>query len=94
MDTRTKAYSLLEDWSQYRNLHYSNKTQFFNAVDIELEKDAVARLAVYLQQALMDDSCPMHELDFRSRTLETHLRILKDQVTFELLRNGGKAIKH
>jgi len=92
MDTRTKAYTLLEDWSQYRNLHYSNKTQFFDAVNIEIEKDAVARLAGYLREALLDDNCPQHELDFRSRTLESHLRILKDQVTFELLRNGGQAL--
>lgn len=90
MDTRTNAYQLLEDWSRYKTLQYSNKTQFFNAVNIEIEKDAVARLAGYLREGLMDDSCPLHELDFRFRTLESHLRILKDQITFELLRNGGK----
>jgi len=88
IDNKTKAYALLEDWSQYKTLHYSNKTHFDKAVDIEIEKDAVARLAGHLRQALMDDSCPEHELDFCTRTLESHLRIFKDQVTFEVLKNG------
>ena len=87
-DNKTKAYALLEDWSQYKTLHYSNKTQFDKAVDIEIEKDAVARLAGYLRQALMDDACPEQELAFCTQSLESHLRIFKDQVTFEVLRNG------
>lgn len=87
-DSRTHAYRLLEDWTQYKTLHYSNKTQFDKAVDIEIEKDAIARLALDLRQALMDDNCPEHELDFCTLSLESHLRILKDQVTFEVLKNG------
>jgi mRNA-degrading endonuclease YafQ of YafQ-DinJ toxin-antitoxin module len=87
---RIKAYTLLEDWAKYKDLHYSEKTQFDKAINIEIKKDAVAQLAGYLQQSLMDDNCPQHEIDYRSHALESHLRIFKDQVTFELLRNGNQ----
>jgi len=90
MDARQKGLELLEDWSQYKSVQYSEKTLFDRAVNIEIEKDAVTRLAGLVQQALMDDNFPTVELDYRNRMMETHLRTFKDQITFELLRNGFK----
>lgn len=92
MDSKSTAYALLEDWASYKKIHYSEKTQFDRAVNIEIEKDAVARLAGLLQRALMDDACSLQELDFRVNAMEHHLRTFKDQITFELLRNGNKSL--
>lgn len=89
MYSKSTAYALLEDWATYKNIHYSEKTQFDKAVDIEIEKEAVSQLASLVQQALMDDACLPQELDYRTRMMEHHLRTFKDQITFELLRNGN-----
>jgi hypothetical protein len=89
MDTTiTKAKKLLAEWSHYKNLHYSQKTKFDYAVDIELEKEACNRLVQFLQEGLLDNSCSESELVFRANLLENHLRIFKDRITFELLKNG------
>lgn len=90
MNSRQKGFELLEDWDKYKSLQYSEKTLFDRAVNIEIEKDAVTRLAGLVQQALMDDNFPEQELDYRNRMMENHLRTFKDQITFELLRNGFK----
>ena len=90
MYNESKAYSLLEEWRQYKDIHYSTKTSFDNAVNLEIEKDAVTRLSSMLREALMDNSCPIVELDFLTRAFETQLRIFKDKIMFELIRNGGK----
>jgi len=90
MNSRQKGMELLEDWEQYKFVQYSEKTLFDRAVNIEIEKDAVTRLAGLVQQALMDDNFPSAELDYRNRMMENHLRTFKDQITFELLRNGFK----
>jgi len=89
--TREDAVALLEDWGNYRKLHYSNKTQFSNAVDIEINKDAVSSLATYLHEALIDANCPEIELDFRARCFESHLRIFKDRIIIEILRSGSSS---
>ena len=60
----------------------------YHAVDIELEKEACNRLVEFLREGLLDSSCPERELKFRVTTLEEHLRIFKDRITFELLKNG------
>jgi hypothetical protein len=88
MDITTKANKLLTEWSHYKNLHYSQKTKFDYAVDIELEKEACNRLVQFLKEGMLDTSCPEAELTFRVRCLEDHLRIFKDRITFELLKNG------
>lgn len=88
MDLTNKANRLLTEWAHYKNLHYSQKTGFDHAVDIELEKEACNRLVEFLREGLLDSSCPERELKFRVTTLEEHLRIFKDRITFELLKNG------
>ena len=83
-----KPHALLNDWRQYKNLHYSQKTRFANAVDIEIEKDAVAecanRLLTILSQGRTNKTL-LSTID----EFETHLKSLKDQITIELLKNGN-----
>ncbi len=88
MDITTKANKLLAEWAHYKNLHYSQKTKFDHAVDIELEKEACNQLVQFLKEGLLDNSCTHRELNFRVTCLEDHLRIFKDRITFELLKNG------
>lgn len=89
MDPRTHATTLLNEWQEYKNIHYSQKTRFSNAVDIEIEKDAVGQLATLVMSGLRSDSVPESEILFRVNTFEHHLRSLKDMLTFELLKNGN-----
>ena len=88
MKITSKAYILLENWAQYKDLHYSRKTQFSNAVDIEIQKDLVAQSAALLYESLISDSCPDEHLLILTNTLAEQLKVFKDQITFELIRNG------
>ena len=38
MDARQKGLELLEDWSQYKSVQYSEKTLFDRAVNIEIKR--------------------------------------------------------
>ena len=89
MDPRTYATTLLKEWQEYKNIHYSQKTRFSNAVDIEIEKDEVRQLATSLILGLESELIPESEILFRVTMLENHLRSLKDMLTFELLKNGN-----
>jgi len=82
-----RASQLLHEWQKYKGIHYSSKTEFPNAIDIELEKDAVARAIGNLQEGLMS-RCSEKELEFHLNTIEHHLRLFKERITYELLRNG------
>ena len=84
MQIKTRAHNLLDDWGHYRELHYSNKTHFANALDIEIEKDTISQLVPQLHEALITgkDLTPVVE------SLALHLRTYKDRITFELLKNG------
>ena len=86
--TTTKARQLQAEWNLYKGLHYSQKTAFGPAVDIEIEKSACSQLVEHLTSGLLNPQCSEDELSFRTRTLEDHLRIFKDRITFEILRNG------
>jgi hypothetical protein len=87
MDLKQRAHRLLTDWTAYKSLHYSTKTEFGNAIDIEIQKDAAAQFAGMLTEALINDANE-RELTFIMTSFEDHLRIFKDQLTFELLKNG------
>jgi len=89
MNLEDKAVTLLNDWQQYKKVHYSAKTQFAAAVDIEIEKEAVAELAKFLLEGLTLSSVDKKELLYRIGIFEEHLRIFKDRLTFELLKNGN-----
>lgn len=86
MDLTVKAYQLLAEWSQYRDLHYSARTQFDKALNIEIEKDALASLARQLNEVLMNDN--QTELLFLVNTFELHFHLYRDQLIFEVLRTG------
>ena len=89
MTLRNKAQELLTEWGKYKHVHYNGSVErFSNVVDIEMEKQAIQHMVEHLQQGMLDDSCPQTELKFRVTALENHLRIFKDQITIELLKNG------
>lgn len=89
MDARTYATTLIGEWQEYKNIHYSQKTRFANAVDIEIEKDAVSQLALSVISGLRSTDISESEIWVRVTMLENHLRALKDMLTFELLKNGN-----
>ena len=88
MDLEHRSIELLKEWNQYKNLHYSNKTNFSNAIDIEVEKDSIAIWATFLLEALTTKGVPEEELRYRIDTFEHLLATHKDRLTFELLKNG------
>lgn len=89
MNTENKARKVLSEWRMYRGIHYSQKTDFGPAVDIEIEKSACQQLAEDVMHELLKPEVSESELSFRTRSLEDHLRIYKDRITFELLKNGN-----
>lgn len=89
MNTENKARELLSEWRLYRGIHYSQKTDFGPAVEIEIEKAACSQFAEDVISELLNPEGTERELDFRTRSLEDHLRIYKDRITFELLKNGN-----
>lgn len=88
----SRALNLLKEWGDYRDIHYSQKTEFSCAVDIEIEKSACVTFAEYLASGLLDPTITESELEFRTKTFENHLRILKDRITFELLKHGSSEL--
>lgn len=89
MRIEDKAATLLNDWQHYKKVHYSVKTKFDAAVDIEIEKESIAQLAKYLLEGLSTAAVDETELMHRITLFETHLRMFKDRLTFELLKNGN-----
>jgi len=82
----SKAIALLEDWNSYKNLHYSSKTEFVNAVDIEIEKGALTQFSSQLRLALINDD--ESEIEWLSHVFEDQLKTFKDRITIELLKNS------
>jgi len=89
MEFSDRTASLFNEWCQYKKLHYSNKTLFDNAIDIEIERDNVAQWAQYLVEGLSTDNVTDEELLFRITTFERMLATFKDRITMELLKNGN-----
>ena len=86
---RRKAATVLQDWQQYKSLHFSNKTNFANAVDIAIDRDAVSQAAALVSNAAMGSTVTTSELKALLASFEKRLGIFKDRVTFELLKNGN-----
>jgi len=82
MDFREHAKVLLEDY----NLCLRAKPKH-NAVDVQLEKDAVSRWAVHLNNQLGWGTD--NEIAEACYQLEPRLRQLKEKLVFEILQNGS-----
>ena len=89
MNLNNKAARLLKDWQQYKHVHYSKKTQFANAVELEIAKDSVAQLASVLSEAISNSDTSDHDMKIKLGAFSKQLSAFKDRITFELLRNGS-----
>lgn len=85
---RTRLFNLLNDWNEYRHLH-SNKATFGSAIDIEIDKEAVAHWAAYSIAGMSDSGLSHSELKFRVDQFERYLNVFKDRLTIELIKNGN-----
>ena len=83
-----KANNLLLDWTRFESVHYSTKTQFEKAIDIEIEKEHISQLAGELRQHLFNNDTNSTELLFLVNAFEDHLSMLQGNLTIEILRNG------
>jgi hypothetical protein len=88
MNLTNKANNLLSQWARYEKVHYSAKTQFEKAIDIEIEKEQVTQLARELQQQLFENDKNSTKLLFLVNAFEDQLTLLQGNLTLEVLRNG------
>lgn len=82
MDYRAKAEQLLEEFY----LCLQSKPRH-NAIDIQLEKDAVAKWATALTYNLRWGSAT--DISEACEQLDVRLQKLKEKVVFEILKNGS-----
>ena len=84
-----RARELLAEWDMYRHVHYGDQSSTLDAViDLELDKDSAARLAMWLQDGIFNDECTDTDLELRIKVLTQYMRLVKDQITIELLKHG------
>ncbi len=83
-----KAQVLLQDWLQLKEVHYSRRAEFIDAVDIEIAKDGTAHLAEYVRIGMLNE-CTDDEMLFRIRSLEEQLVRFRNLLMMEVLKNGS-----
>lgn len=83
-----RAHNLLQDWALLKQVHYSRRAEFINAVDIEIAKDGALHMVDYVQTGMLND-CPDDEMAFRVKCLEEQLVRFRDLIMIEVLKNGS-----
>lgn len=83
-----QALYLLEEWVLLKQVHYSRRAEFGNAVDIEIAKDGTSHMVDFVKTGLLDD-CTDGEMSFRVRSLEEQLVRFRNLLLVEVLKNGS-----